>query len=323
MVPGFEILLDCHNNAPELKKENTTRVPTDWADHMDPYAMTTLLGDHIYHIEEEEYWEAGQHTLKSPYELRPNDEDQEGGAALSDYEDGSEDKSDSSSDNSNNDNGHGDDDSSTNGDDNSNGSYDSPYSGDDWGEPPNDREDEDANLFYEEYDSDVDYYDQDIKDDTETNRWSDTNSNQYRLINVLEDAREENAQANQMHHKEYPYGHLSDWSDITNVSSRFGPRYDNHGREVLELGLYYGSEPSPLTLHTIEDDDIDARLAALNQKLMVHSLRIMTLENAEYNEERMEGNEPEHLPQPIASSFIDHLIVLTYKKIENKTHYTT
>ena len=56
---------------------------------------------------------------------------------------------------------------------------------------------------------------------------------------------------------------------------------------------------------------------------MVHSLRIMTLENAEYNEERMEGNEPEHLPQPIASSFIDHLIVLTYKKIENKTHYTT
>ena len=93
--------------------------------------------------------------------------------------------------------------------------------------------------------------------------------------------------------------------------------------EVLELESYYGSEPSPLTLHTIEDDDIDARLAALNQKLMVHSLRIMTLENAEYNEERMEGNEPEHLPQPIASSFIDHLIVLTYKKIENKTHYTT
>ena len=102
-----------------------------------------------------------------------------------------------------------------------------------------------------------------------------------------------------MHHKEYPYGHLSDWNDITNVSSSFGPRYDNHGREVLELGSYYESEPSTLTLHTIEDDDIDARLAALNQKLMVHNLRIMTLENAEYNGERMEGNEPEHLPQPI------------------------
>ena len=222
--------------------------------------------------------------MKSPYELRPNDEDVEGGAALSDYEDGSKDKSDSSSDNSKNDNGHGDDDSSTNGDDNSNGSYDSPCNRDDWGEPPNDREDEDADLFYEEYDSDMDYYDQDIKDDTETNRWSDTNSNQYRLLNVLEYGREENAQANQMHHKEYPYGHLSDWSDITNVSSRFGPRYDNHGREVLELGSYYESEPSTLTLHTVEDGDIDASLAALNQKLMVHCLRIMTLENAEYNE---------------------------------------
>ena len=65
------------------------------------------------------------------------------------------------------------------------------------------------------------------------------------------------------------------------------------------MGLYYDSEPSSPTLHTEKEDDIDARLAALNQKLMVHNLRIMTLENAEYNGERMEGNEPEHLPQPI------------------------
>ena len=56
-VPGFEILLDCNNKVPKLKKEDTTWVPTDWADHMDPDAMTTLLGDHIYNIEEEEYWE--------------------------------------------------------------------------------------------------------------------------------------------------------------------------------------------------------------------------------------------------------------------------
>ena len=41
-------------------------------------AMTTLLGDHIYNIEEE-YWEACQHTLKSPYELKANDGDEEGG----------------------------------------------------------------------------------------------------------------------------------------------------------------------------------------------------------------------------------------------------
>ena len=76
------------------------------------------------------------------------------------------------------------------------------------------------------------------------------------------------------------------------------PRYDMHGREVPELGLYYNSKPSTPTLHTIKDDDIDARLAALDQKLMVHSLRIMTLENVDRNGERMEGSEPEHLLQP-------------------------
>jgi len=141
---------------------------------MDPDAMTTLLANHIYNIEKEEYWKACQLTLKSPYELRAND------------------------------------DSSTNNDDNSNRSYDSPCSGDDWGEPSSEREDEDVDIFYEKYDSDVDHYDQDIEDDTETNRWSDTDSDQYRLINVLENAREENAQTNQMYHDEYPYGHLSE-----------------------------------------------------------------------------------------------------------------
>ena len=115
---------------------------------------------------------------------------------------------------------------------------------------------------------------------------------------MLENAREENAQANQMYHDEYPYGHLSDWSDITNVSSRSGPRYDKHGREVPKLESYYESEQSTPTLHTVEHDDIDAMLVALDQKLMVHSLRIMTLENAKRNEGRMEGSEPEHLPQP-------------------------
>ena len=50
------------------------------------------------------------------------------------------------------------------------------------------------------------------------NRGSNTDNDQYGLINVLENARKENAQANQMYHDEYPYGHLSDWSDITDVS---------------------------------------------------------------------------------------------------------
>ena len=63
-------------------------------------------------------------------------------------------------------------------------------------------------------------YDEDIEDDAEANRWSDTDSDQYKLVNVLENAREENAQANQMYHDEYPYGLLSNWSDITNVNSR-------------------------------------------------------------------------------------------------------
>ena len=62
---------------------------------MDLDAMTTLLGDPICNIEEDEYWEACQHTLKCLYELRANEEDEEGGIALNDDEDGSEDKSDS------------------------------------------------------------------------------------------------------------------------------------------------------------------------------------------------------------------------------------
>ena len=45
---------------------------------MDPDAMTMLLRDAIYNIEEEEYWEVFQHALKSPYEARTNDEDEEG-----------------------------------------------------------------------------------------------------------------------------------------------------------------------------------------------------------------------------------------------------
>ncbi|KAL0001953.1 hypothetical protein SO802_015734 [Lithocarpus litseifolius] len=86
----------------------------------------------------------------------------------------------------------------------------SPSDDEDGSEPPSDGEDEYVELFYEEYDHDVDYYDQDIEDDAEANRWSDADGDQYRLMNVLEDAREKNAQDNQMYHDEYPYGHLLD-----------------------------------------------------------------------------------------------------------------
>ena len=78
MEPGFEILLDSNNNVPELKKEYATWVPTDWVYYMDPDAMTTLLGDAICSIEDDEYWEACQHTLKNPYELRDNGQDEKG-----------------------------------------------------------------------------------------------------------------------------------------------------------------------------------------------------------------------------------------------------
>ena len=45
---------------------------------MDPDAMTTLLGDAIFNIEMEEYWEAYQHTLKNPYEVRTDENDGKG-----------------------------------------------------------------------------------------------------------------------------------------------------------------------------------------------------------------------------------------------------
>ena len=55
MMPGFKLLLDCNNKIQELKKEDTNWVPTDWANYMDLDAMTTLLGDVLCNIGEEDY----------------------------------------------------------------------------------------------------------------------------------------------------------------------------------------------------------------------------------------------------------------------------
>ena len=55
MVHRFEILLDYNNKVPKPKKEDTTWVPTDWANYMDSDAMTTLLGYAICNIGENEY----------------------------------------------------------------------------------------------------------------------------------------------------------------------------------------------------------------------------------------------------------------------------
>ena len=130
MVPGFELLFDCNNKLPELKKEDTNWVPTDWADYMDLIAMTTLLGDAICNIEEEEYWEACQHALKSPYEVRASDEDEERGEALSDDDEGSRSKSDSSSDSSS-DSGDSKDDRNSDSESNNSEDYDRQYNGND------------------------------------------------------------------------------------------------------------------------------------------------------------------------------------------------
>ena len=51
--------------------------------------MTTLLGDAIFNIEVEEYWEAYQHTLKNPYEVRTDDENDGKGESPSDDNKGS------------------------------------------------------------------------------------------------------------------------------------------------------------------------------------------------------------------------------------------
>ena len=103
MVPGFELLFDCNNKLPELKKEDTNQVLTDQADYMDPGAMTTLLGDAICNIEkkEEEYQEACQHALKSPYEARTSNEER-GEAPSDDHRGSSSDSGDSKDDSNNN-----------------------------------------------------------------------------------------------------------------------------------------------------------------------------------------------------------------------------
>ena len=265
MVPGFELLFDCNNRLPKPKKEDTNWVPIDWANYMDPDAMTTLLGGAICNIEEEEYWEACQHALKSLYEARTSDEDEEGGEAPSDSDEGSNSESDNSSDSSSSDNGDGEDDSNSDSESNNSGDYDSQYSGNNWGEPPSDREDEDVGLFYDE----------DIEDDAKAepiDMENGTESEEYELENVLE-AVEEVVGADNIDYNDYPYGRPLDWSCITDVSSRSGPQYDMNGREIPELGSFHNSELGSLNPYIEEEDDIDARLAILDRKLMIHSFR--------------------------------------------------
>ena len=175
--------------------------------------------------------------MKNPYEARMDDENDEEGDAPSDDDEGSGSEDDNNGDNNSDDSGNSDSrDNSSNHSDSKRSSsedYDSQDSGNDKGEPPSDREDEDAVSFYEDhFDDDVDYYNEGIEDD---------------------------AKAKGEDYDEYHYGRPLDCSCIKDASSKLGPRYDKHGREILELGSFHHLEFGSLTAYVDEEDDIDPR----------------------------------------------------------------
>ena len=96
-----------------------------------------------------------------------------------------------------------------------------------------------------------------------------TESDEYELENALEAVGEEveieDEKADDMDYDDYPYERPSDWSCITDVSSRSDPRYDKHGREIPKLGSFHNSELGSLTPYTEEEDDTNARLAILTK----------------------------------------------------------
>ena len=69
-----------------------------------------------------------------------------------------------------------------------------------------------------------------------------------------------------------------------------------HGREILEFGSFHNSELGSLTPYIEEENDIDARLATLDQKLAVNSLRNLALESPKDDNKKMERGELECLP---------------------------
>jgi len=95
------------------------------------------------------------------------------------------------------------------------------------GEPPSDRADVDVGPFYEDhFDDDVDYYDGDVEDDAKIvpiDMENGAESEENELENVLEAIGDE---------VEVEDEEASEWSCITNVNSRLGPHYDNHGKEI-------------------------------------------------------------------------------------------
>ena len=184
--------------------------------------------------------------MKSPYEVKTSDEDEEGGEAPSNDDKSSNSKSDSSSNDSSSDSGNDEDDSTSDSESKNNEGYDRQYIGNDWGQPLSDRKDEDVGPFYENYsDNDVDYYDGDIEDDVEAKLADMENgieSEEYELENELETIGEEIEEADNIDYDDYPYKRPLDWTCIIDGSSRLGPRYDKHGREIPELRSFHNSK---------------------------------------------------------------------------------
>ena len=140
--------------------------------------------------------------------------------------------------------------------------------------------------MYVDIENDVEAENVDIEDDVE----------------VEDEKVEEGVEAEGINYDKYLYGRPLDWSCITDVSSISGPRYDKHGREIPELGSFHNSKHGSLTPYTKEEDDINARLTTLDWKLMIHTFKNLTLENLEDEDERMERNELEYIPQYIRLS---------------------
>ena len=207
MLPRFELFLDYDIKLPEEQERDTNWALMDWADYMDPDAMTTLLEDAICNLEEEEYQEACQHALKNPYEAGMDNEDDEEGGVPNDDNEGSGSEDSNNDDNKGSDSDDSDESEDSDGRDNSsddsdnegsdNEDYDIQDNNNDRGETLSDREDEDAGAFYEDNSYDEgDYYDKDIEDDAEAVRGD---------------------------YDEYPYGRPLDWSCIRDVSPKLGP----------------------------------------------------------------------------------------------------
>ena len=155
-------------------------------------------------------------------------------------------------------------------------------------------------YYNEDLEDDAKAEDVDIEDDVEAeNEENDVEAKDEDIENDIEveDEDIEEYVEEGIDYDEYPYGRPLDWSCIIEVNLRLGPRYDKHGREIPELGSFHNSKLGSLTPYTEEEDDIHARLATLNRKLMIHNFKNLTLKNLEDEDEdedeRIEGNELE------------------------------